>query len=234
MPALLRCGSRIRSVAALIALALLATLALPAQAVHPLTGRRIAPAMGPAGAEWLERSEREKEEAPEAALDAIGITNGMVVADVGAGTGYISLKLARRVGPNGYVYAEDIQPEMLDHVRENADSAHLNNVQPVLGSDADPRLPAGKIDLELLVDVYHEFSQPQKMLHALRRALKSDGRMVLLEYRKEDPSIPIRPDHKMSIAEVRTEVEAEGFRLDKVIDTLPRQHIFVFRKTPDQ
>ncbi|HZU24241.1 MAG TPA: methyltransferase domain-containing protein [Bryobacteraceae bacterium] len=223
-----------RRLAALGGIALFAALAVSAQAVHPLTGRRIAPAMGPAGADWLDRSDREKEEAPEAALDAIGIAPGMIVADVGAGTGYISAKLARRVGPTGRVYAEDIQPEMLDRVRDNSEEAHLNNIETVLGSEADPRLPAGRIDVELLVDVYHEFSQPQKMLQALRRALRKDGRLVLLEYRKEDPSIPIRPDHKMSIAEVRTEVEAEGFRLDKVIDTLPRQHLFIFRRAPDQ
>jgi len=203
---------------------------LPGQSVHPLTGRKIAPAMGPAGADWLNRSEREQEEAPEAALDAIGIGPGMVVADVGAGTGYITMRLARRVGPTGRVYAEDIQPEMLDHVRDSSAAAQLNNVETVLGSDTDPRLPSGKVDLALLIDVYHEFSRPQEMLQGLRRSLRKDGRLVIVEYRKEDPSIPIKPDHKMSIADVTKEVEAEGFHLDKVIDTLPRQHIFVFHK----
>jgi ubiquinone/menaquinone biosynthesis C-methylase UbiE len=215
---------------ALLFVSVLVSGALPAQSVHPLTGRRIAPAMGPAGADWLNRSEREHEEAPEAALDAIGIEPGMVVADVGAGTGYITLRLARRVGPTGRVYAEDIQPEMLDHVREDSADAHLTNVETVLGSEADPHLPAGKLDVALLVDVYHEFSRPEKMLQGLRRSLKPEGRLVVVEYRKEDPSIPIKPDHKMSIADVKKEVEAEGFRLAKVIDTLPRQHIFVFRK----
>jgi len=219
---------------ALLLLSLLVPATLPAQTVHPLTGRRIAPAMAPAGADWLDRAEREKEEQPEAALDAIGIQPGMVVADVGAGTGYISVKVAHRVGPSGKVYAEDVQPEMLDHVRENASDAHLSNIEPVLGSESDPRLPAGKLDLILLIDVYHEFSQPQKMLQALRRSLKPEGRLVLLEYRKEDPSIPIQPDHKMSIADAETEVEAEGFRLDKLIDTLPRQHLFIFRKALPQ
>ena len=219
---------------ALLLLSLLVPATLPAQTVHPLTGRRIAPAMAPAGADWLDRAEREKEEQPEAALDAIGIQPGMVVADVGAGTGYISVKVAHRVGPSGKVYAEDVQPEMLDHVRDNATDAHLSNIEPVLGSESDPRLPAGKLDLVLLIDVYHEFSQPQKMLEALRRSLKPDGRLVLLEYRKEDPSIPIQPDHKMSVADVETEVQAEGFRLDKLIDTLPRQHLFIFRKALPQ
>lgn len=223
-----------RTFALLLASLLVLPATLPAQTVHPLTGRRIAPAMDPAGADWLDRSEREKEEHPEAALDAIGIQQGMIVADVGAGTGYITVKVARRVGPAGKVYAEDVQPEMLDRVRDNSASAHLNNIEEVLGSEADPRLPPGKLDLILLIDVYHEFSQPEKMLQALRRALKSDGRLVLLEYRKEDPSIPIQPDHKMSIADAETEVEAEGFRLDRLIDTLPRQHLFIFRKALTQ
>jgi len=218
---------------AVLALSLL-TSGVFAQAVHPLTGRRIAPAMGPAGADWLERSEREKEEAPDAALDLIGIQPGMIVADVGAGTGYITVKLARRVGATGRVYAEDIQPEMLDHVRDNASEAHLTNIETILGSETDARLPAGKLDLILLIDVYHEFSQPDKMMYALRRALKPDGRLVLLEYRKEDPSIPIRPDHKMSIADVKAEIEADGFRLETVNDALPRQHLFVFRKAQTQ
>jgi predicted methyltransferase len=215
-----------------VRLLLLLALSLPVfgQSEHPLTGRKIAPVMGIGGAEWLERSEREKEEAPQAALDALGVQPGMVVADVGAGTGYFAFRIAQRVGPTGKVYANDVQPEMLDRIRAKSRRENLSNVETVLGSEADPRLPAGAMDLILLVDVYHEFSQPQAMLQKLRAALKPDGRLVLLEYRKEDPTIPIRPDHKMSIAEVRTEVEAEGFKLDRVLDTLPRQHIFFFKK----
>jgi ubiquinone/menaquinone biosynthesis C-methylase UbiE len=219
-----------------VRLLLLLTLSLPSffpafgQSEHPLTGRKIAPVMGIGGAEWLERSEREKEEAPQAALDALGVQPGMVVADVGAGTGYFAFRIATRVGPTGKVYANDVQPEMLDRIRAKSRRENLSNVETVLGSEADPRLPAGAMDLILLADVYHELSQPQAMLQKLRAALKPDGRLVLLEYRKEDPTIPIRPDHKMSIAEVRTEVEAEGFKLDRVLDTLPRQHIFFFKK----
>jgi ubiquinone/menaquinone biosynthesis C-methylase UbiE len=199
---------------------------------HPLTGRKIAPVMGVAGADWLERSEREKEEAPESALDQMGVRTGMTVADIGAGTGYFSIRLARRVGPAGRVYANDVQPEMLDLIRRKCEKLNIANIQTVLGSEADPKLPPGKMDLILMVDVYHEFSQPQRMLEAIRTALKPDGRLVQLEYRKEDPTIPIRPDHKMSIAEVKTEVEAEGFKLEKVLDTLPRQHLFIFVKAP--
>ena len=201
-----------------------------AQAEHPLTGRKIAPVMGTGGADWLDRNERESEEHPDQALDALNLKPGMVVGDVGAGTGYMSLKMAKRVGPSGRVYAEDIQPEMLRRLRQNATKAHAANVETVLGNETDPKLPAGQLDLILLVDVYHEFSQPQKMLRGMREALKPDGRLVLLEYRKEDPSIPIRPEHKMSVQEVKTELEAEGFQMDQVIETLPRQHILILKK----
>ena len=121
--------------------------------------------------------------------------------------------------------------EMLRRLRQNANREKLTNIETVLGTEVDPKLPAGKLDLILLVDVYHEFSQPQKMLRRMREALKPDGRLVLLEYRKEDPTIPIRPEHKMSVQEVKTEVEAEGFHLDQVIETLPRQHILILGKT---
>src|SRR5215467_2861383 len=199
--------------------------------VHPLTGRHIAGVCG-AGpcATWLERPEREQEENPEGALDALELKQSMVVADVGAGTGYMSLKLARRVGATGKVYAEDVQPEMLEKVRANARKAGFNNIETVKGTYADPNLPMGRMDLVLLVDVYHEFSEPQKMLRGIRDALKPDGKLVLLEYRKEDPSIPILPEHKMTVAEVKTELEAEGFRLGPVIETLPRQHILILTK----
>jgi precorrin-6B methylase 2 len=203
------------------------------QAEHPLTGRRIAPVMGVGGADWLDRGEREMEEHPDAALDAIGLKPGMMVADVGAGTGYMTLRMATRVGPTGKVYANDVQPEMLRRLRQNAAKDKLTNIETVLGTESDPKLPAGKLDLILMVDVYHELSQPQKMLRKMREALNPDGRLVLLEYRKEDPSIPIRPEHKMSVQEVKTEVEAEGFRLDQVIETLPRQHILILRKTSE-
>jgi ubiquinone/menaquinone biosynthesis C-methylase UbiE len=201
-----------------------------AQAEHPLTGRHIAPVMGAAGADWLERHERAGEEQPDKALDLIGIQPGMTIADVGAGTGYMTLRIAKRVGPKGKVYANDIQPEMLERLGENARRANLDNIETVLGSESDAKLPEGRMDLIILVDVYHEFSRPQEMLRSMRRALKADGKLVLLEYKKEDPSIPIRPDHKMLTADAKIEVEAEGFELDKVIDVLRRQHIIMFRK----
>ena len=216
----------------LLALLLSVFLLQPAwaQPEHPLTGRKIAPVMGAAGAGWLERSERETEEQPEKALDAMDIREGMVVADVGAGTGYMTLRIARRVGPTGRVYGNDVQPEMIRRLRENAARAKLDNIQTVLGAEADPKLPAGKMDIVLMVDVYHELSRPQEMLRKIREALKAEGRLVLLEYRKEDPKVPIKFEHKMSVDEVKIEVEAEGFKLDKTVETLPRQHILFFRK----
>jgi ubiquinone/menaquinone biosynthesis C-methylase UbiE len=167
---------------------------------------------------------------PEAALDAIGIQKGMTVADVGAGVGYFSIRIAKRVGSTGKVYANDVQPEMLTMLKQRAMKAKVTNIVPVLGTESDPQLPAKSMDIILLVDVYHEFSQPQLMLQKLRQALKDDGRLVLLEFRKEDPRIPIRADHKMSVEEVLAEVTPEGFRLDKLLKDLPRQHIFIFRK----
>jgi ubiquinone/menaquinone biosynthesis C-methylase UbiE len=213
-----------------LALYLLLPVLLPAQAEHPITGRPIPAVMGIGGADWLERSERELEELPETALDAIGIVPGSVVADVGAGVGYFTVRLARRAGPSGKVYAVDIQPEMLARLKERATAAELQNIEPILSTEADPKLPKGQLDLVLMVDVYHEFSQPQRMLRKIAQALKPDGRLVLLEYRKEDPHIPIRSDHKMSVNEARDEVEAEGYKLEKVLHDLPRQHILIFRK----
>jgi ubiquinone/menaquinone biosynthesis C-methylase UbiE len=211
-------------------IAALAAATLFAQSEHPITGRRIASVMGIGGAEWLERSEREIEELPETALDKIGIRPGMVVADVGAGVGYFSVRVGKRIGPQGKVLAVDVQPEMLAILRNRAAKAKLANIEPILGSESDPHLPANSCDLILMVDVYHELSQPQRMLQKMKQALKPDGRLVLLEYRKEDPHIPIRSEHKMSVQEAKTEVEAEGYKLEKVLSDLPRQHILIFRK----
>lgn len=186
--------------------------------------------MGVQGADWLNRPEREQEENPDSALDALAIRPGMMVADVGAGTGYMSLRLAKRVGPSGKVYANDIQPEMLRRLRENAAKAGLTNIETVQGEEADPKLPANRMDLVLLVDVYHEFSKPRQMIDKIRESMKPDGRLVLLEYRKEDPNVPIREEHKMTVAQVKAELEPQGFVLSQVIETLPRQHILILTK----
>ncbi len=212
-------------------LLILSAALLWAQGVHPVSGRKYAGVMGPGGADWLVRAERETEEAPDAALDAIGIAKGTTVADIGAGAGYMTWRMAERVGPQGKVYANDIQPQMIELLRKNMLQRKLANYESVLGSIDDPKLPDGALDLVLLVDVYHEFSEPQKMLRHIRQSLKPDGRLVLLEYRGEDPNVPIRPEHKMTVAQVKTELEPEGFRLDKVLEPLPRQHILIFKKS---
>jgi len=198
--------------------------------VHPVSGRVFALPMSVQGAPWLERDERQDEEEPDRALRILKIPKGAVVADVGAGSGYMSIRMAKIVGPEGKVYANDIQLGMLDLLRKNVEKAKLANVTPVLGTVEDPRLPAGALDLILMVDVYHEFSQPQKMLQKMREALKPTGRLVLLEYRAEDPKVPILPEHKMTRAQVKLEVEHEGFTLASVNEDLPRQHLFVFTR----
>jgi ubiquinone/menaquinone biosynthesis C-methylase UbiE len=203
---------------------------LYAQGVHPVTGRPYAGVMSADGAPWLTRPEREEEEQPDRALDEIGIAKGSTVADIGAGSGAITWRLSKRVGPAGKVYANDIQPRMLELLSQNMMQRKIANVETVLGTADDPKLPPSSVDLELMIDVYHEFSHPQEMLRHLRESLKPDGRMVLLEYRGEDPSIPILPAHKMTVAMVKAEVEPEGFRLDKTIEALPRQHILIFKK----
>jgi tRNA A58 N-methylase Trm61 len=211
--------------------ALLILSAAWGQGVHPISGRKYAGVMGPGGADWLVRAGRETEEAPDAALDAIGITKGSTVADIGAGAGYMTWRMAKRVGSKGKVYANDIQPQMIEMLRKNMQQRKLTNYEAVLGTVDDPKLPLAALDLVLLVDVYHEFSEPQKMLRHIRESLKPDGRLVLLEYRGEDPNVPIRPEHKMTVAQVRTELEPEGFGLDKVLESLPRQHILIFMKS---
>jgi ubiquinone/menaquinone biosynthesis C-methylase UbiE len=198
--------------------------------VHPITGRVYARPMSADGADWLSREERDREERPRTAIEALKIPKGATVADIGAGSGYITALLARQVGPAGKVYAEDIQTRMLDLLRKNMAQQKLDNVIPVLGAIDDPKLPAATLDLAIMVDVYHEFSEPQKMLRGIRSALKTDGRMVLVEYRGEDPAVPIKPEHKMTLAQVRAEVEPEGFRFVRSIESLPIQHIIVFQK----
>jgi ubiquinone/menaquinone biosynthesis C-methylase UbiE len=205
-----------------------AGLAAQTALIHPISGRRIAPVMGWQGADWLERVERAEEEEPDVALDVLRIRNGAAVADIGAGSGYMTVRLAKRVGPTGMVFANDVQPQMLEMLRRRVAREKITNVTLIQGTIDDPKLPPASVDLELMVDVYHEFSQPQAMLRGLRQALKPGGRLVLVEYRKENPAIPIRPEHKMSVAEAKMEVEAEGFTLATVDESLPRQHILIF------
>ena len=198
--------------------------------VHPVSGRVFALPMGVAGAPWLDRREREREEDPNLAMRLMRIERGSTVADIGAGSGYFTVRLARAVGMMGRVYAVDIQSGMLELLKGAVAKERLTNVVPVLAAVDDPRLPEQSLDLALMVDVYHELSSPQVTLGHLKRALKPGGRLVLLEYRAEDPDVPILPDHKMTKAQVKQEIEHEGFRQLRVYDDLPRQHLVVFTR----
>ena len=190
--------------------------------------RQIAPICADAG--WLTRPDRDTTEQPERVLDALHIRPGSTVADVGAGVGYFTWRLAKRVGPAGKVIAVDVQQKMLDLMAEEVKKRNITNVEMVLGGVRDPRLPDGAVDLALLVDVYHELSEPEVIMSHIRQSLKPDGRLVLVEYRKEDPSIPILPLHKMSVEDVRSEIEPVGFQFQQALEFLPTQHILVFSK----
>lgn len=194
---------------------------------HPVSGRVFAPVMGVGGAAWLERAEREAEEAPSKAIEALALVPGMVVADIGAGSGYYTSRLAKQVAPSGQVIATDIQPGMIDILERRIKAEQLANVTTVLGAMDDPKLPPGSIDMAIMVDVYHELQQPQLFLQRLKPAFKPGGRLVLVEFRKEDPQVPILEVHKMSVAEVKAELEAEGYAIERVIDVLPWQHVIV-------
>ncbi len=202
----------------------------PPASLTEYMGRRIAQTMHYTGAEWLLRDEREREERTSLMLANLGIRPGMVVCDLGCGNGYLTLPLARMVGPQGRVYAVDIQPQMLEMLRARLEKEDIDNVTPILGSVHDPRLPAQAIDLVLMVDVYHEFSHPEHMLAAIHRALAPDGLVVLVEFRAEDPNVPIKPLHKMSKQQINKELTANRFRLHKEFDGLPWQHMMFFRK----
>jgi ubiquinone/menaquinone biosynthesis C-methylase UbiE len=217
--------------AGLVVVALsLAALAAQQPGVHPVSGRVFALPMGVAGAAWLDRRERLDEEEPDLAMRLIKVERGSTVADLGAGSGFFTVRLAKAVGTAGKVYAVDIQQGMLDLLQRAVAKERLTNVIPVLGAVDDPRLPAASLDLVLMVDVYHELSSPQRTLAHLKNALKPGGRLVLLEYRAEDPDVPILPEHKMTKAMVKLEVEHEGFRQQRVYDDLPRQHLIVFTR----
>lgn len=197
-------------------------------------GRQIADVMSWQGAEWLFRETRVDEEQPEAMLDALKIPRGATVADVGAGAGYHSIRLARRVGPKGTVLAADVQPEMLQMLKANAREAGVKNIWPVLCTQTDTKLPDGKVDLILMVDVYHECTEPDVVLQGMRKALKPGGRLVLVEFRGEDPDVPIKPEHKMTLAQVRKEVEPQGFTFKESLEFLPWQHVVIFEKPAEE
>jgi precorrin-6B methylase 2 len=196
-------------------------------------GRPIAQVMSFEGAEWLFRDSREAEEQPERMLDALKIKPGETVADIGAGAGYTSLRLSRRVGPEGTVLATDVQTQMLAMLTDNARAAGVKNIKAIRSTQSDTRLPDAKVDLALMVDVYHEASDPEVLLQGLKKALKPGGRLVLVEFRGEDPEVLIKPEHKMTLKQVRREVEPQGFRFLESLEFLPIQHIIIFEKPTD-
>ncbi|MEM1246852.1 MAG: class I SAM-dependent methyltransferase [Acidobacteriota bacterium] len=197
-------------------------------------GREIAGVMSYRGAPWLERAERVREENPAQLLASLPLAEGATAVDMGCGSGYYARRMSQRVGEKGKVLCVDIQPEMLQIAGQLAERMGIENIEPVLGTATDPKLPEESIDLILLVDVYHEFSDPKAMLEAMRRALKPDGIAALAEYRLEgDSAAFIKVEHRMSIKQVMKEWRPAGFELVERIDDLPTQHLFLFRKKPD-
>ena len=191
-------------------------------------GREIAHVMGPGGIIWLERSERETEEKPQLVIDALEIQPGQTIADLGAGSGYYSFRIAPLVGPTGKVLAIDIEPTMLDVIAQRASREHVANIATVRSSARDPNLAPHSVDLLFMVDVYHELEYPYEVMSRVREALKPGGRVALVEYRAEDPAVQIKPVHKMSEAQVRREMQAAGFKHVKTVRTLPLQHLILF------
>ena len=193
-------------------------------------GREIAHFMSHQGAPWLERPEREDEERPTRLLEALKLQPGQVIADVGAGSGYLSWRMAQQVGGKGKVYATDIQPEMLVLLEQNMKSRGLTNVVAVLGTTTNAALPEKSIDLAIMVDVYHEFDHPYEMMRGIVRGLKPGGRVVFVEYRGEEKWVPIKPLHKMTEAQVRKEMALHPVEWVETLKILPRQHVIVFRR----
>lgn len=202
----------------------------PPEALTEYKGRLIAQTMHYAGAPWLIRDEREREERCSLMLANLGVKRGMTICDMGCGNGFYALQIAPMVGDQGRILAVDIQPQMLYLLRERMESQGVENVTPILGSLWDPRLPDGSVDLMLLVDVYHEFSHPEQMLAAIRKSLKPDGLIVLVEFRAEDATVPIKPEHKMSKAQIMKELPPNGFKLVKEFNSLPWQHMMFFAR----
>ena len=193
-------------------------------------GREIAHVMGHQAADWLERPEREEEEKTDVMIDALKFREGEVVADIGCGSGYIARRIAKKIGTTGIVYGVDIQQEMLDLLAKRMAMFRIENVKPIMGEVTDPKLPPESCDTMVMVDVYHEFDQPYEMIGNMVKALKKGGRIVFVEFRKEDPKVPIKEVHKMSEAQVKKEMSLHPLEWVETIGVLPIQHIIVFRK----
>lgn len=204
--------------------------------IHNLDGigkyymnREIARVMGHQAMMWLERDSREREEKPDLTVQNLDLQTDDVVADIGAGTGYFSFRIARQV-PQGKVYAVDIQPEMLEAIATRKQKRDITNIETVLGEEDNPNLPPGSVDLAFMVDAYHEFAYPREMMEGIVEALKPGGRVILLEYRQENPMITIKPLHKMTQKQVKKELKAVGLKWQETKQFLPEQHFLVFSK----
>jgi len=193
-------------------------------------GREIAGVMGWQGAAWLEREEREREERTDLLVAALQLRPGMVVADIGAGTGYLARRMAPAVAPGGKVLAVDVQPEMVRMLQAMVRQSGLTQIQPLLGTEDDVKLPASSVDLAIMVDVYHELTFPYEVLASIIHALKPGGQLVFVEYRAEDPQVPIKPLHKMSEAQIQREAAVHALVWERTVGSLPWQHLVVFRK----
>jgi ubiquinone/menaquinone biosynthesis C-methylase UbiE len=230
--------SRLPTLLVVLTVTLCAAVADPSYTTGPKTrdglgkyyfGREIAHYMTHEGAPWLDRPERDQEERPDLVMAALALRPGEVAADVGCGTGYFTWRMAQAVGETGRIYGVEIQPEMLDRLGVAMKQRGIGNVAGILGAPDDPRLPA-PVDLVLMVDVYHELSHPAEMMAAICRQMKPGGRMVFVEYRGEDPAVPIKPLHKMTVAQLKKELAALPLDHVATIETLPRQHVLIFRK----
>jgi predicted methyltransferase len=199
----------------------------PAPIAGVYLGRRLATPMSHLGAAWLDRAGRDAVQQPEHVLDVVGVRVGARVCDFGAGSGYFTVHLARRVGPTGHVFAVDLQPEMLALLGKKLTREGLSNVTPVLAKASEPSLAKGSVDLVLMVDVYHELERPDLTMAQLREALTPGGRVAWVEYRAEDPNVTIKPDHKLSLAQIRREAAAAGYTVARVDESLPQQRIVV-------
>lgn len=195
-------------------------------------GREIAHVMGPGGIPWLDRAGRDEEERPEVVIAALNLHGGETVVDLGAGSGYFTFQIAPKLGPRGKVVAVEIQDEMIDALRGRVKEQKAANVEIVKGTEIDPHLPQNSVDVVLMVDVYHELSYPFEVMTAVRKALKPDGHVVFVEYRKEDPKVSIKPLHKMSVEQLEKEMKAVGLVRLQTVETLPLQHIVIFGKRP--
>lgn len=193
-------------------------------------GREIAHVMGPGGIPWLERPEREDEENPTKCIEALELKEGQVVADLGAGSGYYTFRMAPKVGEKGKVLAVEIEDKMIAELKKGIDQRKATNVEIIKCTESDPKLPEEGVDLLLMVDVYHELAFPYEVMMAVRKALKPGGRVALVEFRKEDPKVPIKDVHKMSEEQIKKEMAVVGLSHVKTVGTLPWQHIAIFAK----